>query len=129
MNKNIRTAVIATLSVIALTLLSRAFFIRTVNYNIGGVDIPARYNVLTGKAVPIFDYKGKAIKTTVTDNKTDKMGMSRSEVLAAQVRWALFEEWAKTKPEHKGWESDPEIFRKASEEFKKKMPTSVTVLN
>ncbi|MBU0605697.1 MAG: hypothetical protein KKH77_05365, partial [Candidatus Omnitrophica bacterium] len=99
------------------------------NYNIGGIDIPARYNILTGKAVPISDYKGKIIKKTVTDRKNSRIGLDSNDVTAAQFRWELFEGWVNSHPEYKGWESDQEIFKKANEKFKQSVQTNVKVVN
>ena len=117
-NKNKRAVLIAIAAVIGIFILYRALFIKTVNYAIGGVMIPAKYNVLTGKATPIVNYKGKALKKTITDQNSDKIGFDKDDVTAAQFRWALFEEWAKSQPQYKGWESDPEIFKKANEDYK-----------
>lgn len=128
MNKNIRTLIITIAAVIGLVAAFRLLFIRTVYYNIGGINIPAKYNILTGKAVPIKNYTGKPIKRTVTDNKFDKMGFDDNDVTAAQLRWALFDAWVKSKPEYKGWESDPDLFRKANEEYKTKIQANVQVV-
>jgi hypothetical protein len=116
------------LVVVGVILIYRILFIRTVNYNIAGIDIPAKYNILTGKAVPITNYKGKIIKKTITDKKSDRLGLDSGDVTAAQFRWALFEEWVGSRKEYKGWESDPEIFKKANEEFKEKVKANVRVL-
>ncbi|MFH1190384.1 MAG: hypothetical protein V1682_06845 [Candidatus Omnitrophota bacterium] len=128
MSKKLMTVIAAGLAIIAAVAIYRALFIRTVNYNIGGIDIPARYNMLTGKAVPIAGYKGKPIKRTVTDRNNDRIGLDRNDVTAAKFRWELFEGWIKSRPEYKGWESDPDIFRKADEEFKKKVQANVKVV-
>ena len=106
----------------------RILFIRTVNYNIGGINIPAKYNILTGRAVPIKNYSGKDIKATVTDSRSDKMGFDENDATAAQFRWALFDAWVKSRPEYKGWESNREIFEKANEEYKNKIRSGVQVI-
>jgi hypothetical protein len=121
-------AIISVLAIISIFLIYRALFIRTVNYNIGGIDIPARYNTLTGKAVPISDYKGKTIKKTVADSKTNRIGLDSDNVTAAKFRWELFEGWINSRPEYKGWESDPEIFKKANEKFKGSVHADVKVV-
>ena len=128
MNKNTRTALIAIAAIIGIFLVYRALFIRTVNYDIGGVLIPAKYNILTGKATPIANYKGKTIKKTVIDEKSDKIGLDKDNVTAAQFRWALFEEWARSQPQYKGWESDPEVFKKANEDYKSRVSSNVQVV-
>ena len=128
MNKNRRSILIAIAAIIGILLAYRILFIKTVNYNIAGVVIPAKYNILTGKATPIANYKGKAIKKTITDNKSDKIGLDKDNVTAAKFRWALFEEWAKSQPQYKGWESDPEVFKKANEDFKNKVSSNVQVM-
>lgn len=46
-----------------------------------------------------------------------KMGLSKEQVLAAHIRWNVFEEWAASRPEYRGWDSDTRIFKKAHEEF------------
>ena len=123
-NKNKRAVLIAIAAVIGIFILYRALFIKTVNYAIGGVMIPAKYNVLTGKATPIVNYKGKALKKTITDQNSDKIGFDKDDVTAAQFRWALFEEWAKSQPQYKGWESDPEVFKKANEDYKSRVSSN-----
>jgi hypothetical protein len=125
-DKKIRSAVIAALIFIALALLYRLTFIRTVNYEIGGITIPSKYNVLTGSVRPIKDYKGKAITRTVGDRpaQADKIGLSSDEVVSAQVRWAVFEQWVKSRPQYKGWDSDTQIFKKAQDDFLKEMQSS-----
>lgn len=129
MSKNLKMAGMTVLVILGILLIYRVLFIRTVNYNIGGIDIPARYNILTGKAVPISDYKGKIIKKTVTDRKSNRVGLDSNDVTAAQFRWELFEGWANSRPEYKGWESDQEIFKKANEKFKQSVQANVKVVN
>ena len=60
--------------------------------------------------------------------KTRITGFDRNDVTAANFRWALFEEWVKAKPQYKGWESDPRIFKAANEEFRKSSKTNVEVV-
>lgn len=117
MDKNVRLALTTAIAIIGVILAYRILFIRTVNYDVGGIKIPARYNVLTGKATPIKDYKGAEPKTTIADRNTKKLGLDSTEVVTAQVRWAVFEQWVKARPEYKGWDSDPELFRKAQDAF------------
>lgn len=128
MNSKAKKILIICASLVLAIFIYRALFIKTVTYTIGGIDIPAKYNVLTRKATPIENYKGKMPKQIVIDRTSNNLGLDAQNVTAAQFRWALFEEWAKGKPEYKGWESDSEIFRKANEEFQKKIPAHVQVI-
>jgi hypothetical protein len=132
-NKNIKTAVIVVIASAALFLAYKLAFVRTVNYEIGGITIPSRFNILTGTVKPIKNYKGGEIKKTIQDNRADPedIGLSSETVVGARVRWALFEQWVKERPQYKGWDTDKEIFRKAQDEFLKEMESSgrkVTVL-
>ena len=77
--------------------------------------------MLTGTIKPIADYKGKRRLPAMVANQTNNLGLSDEQVVIAKVRWALFEEWAAGRPEYKDWESSPEIFKKADEEFKKEL--------
>ncbi len=121
MNKNLKIGLAAFIVVVALFLLYRLFFIRVVNYEIAGIKIPSAYNALTGSVKPLIDYRGKGITKTVEDRQADKLGLSEEQVIVAQLRWAVFEEWAGSYPEYKGWESNGEIFKKADDDFKKYM--------
>lgn len=112
--------VLILLAVIIISFaLFRTLFIRTVNYTIGGVKIPSEYNLLTGTAKPIPDYKGTANLPTVESRRMNNAGLSEEQAAGAEIRWSVFEEWVKTKPEYKGWESDPDLFKKAQDDYKK----------
>ena len=127
MNKNVKTALTAALAVLICLFLYKLVFIRTVSYEIGGIKIPSKYNILTGSVRPIKDYKGKELKRVVEDNKKTQpkqIGLSSDEVMSAQVRWAVFEQWVKNRPQYKGWDSDKEIFAKAQDDFLKEMESS-----
>lgn len=117
MDRNVRIALTAALAVIGVILAYRLLIIRTVSYDVGGIRIPSRYNVLTGKATPIKGYKGAEPKTVVESSGMRKTGLDPAEIVTAQVRWSVFEEWARARPEYKGWDSDPEIFKKAQDGF------------
>jgi hypothetical protein len=125
-NKNIKTALIAAIAVLACVFLYKLVFIRTVSYEIGGIKIPSKYNLLTGSVKPIKDYKGKEIKRVVEDKQAEpkKIGLSPDAVISAQVRWAVFEQWVKDRPQYKGWDTDKEIFAKAQGDFLKEMESS-----
>lgn len=122
--KILKAVVIIIIAAGAVYLVSKFLFIRTVNYEIAGISIPSRYNVITGKVTPIVNYKGKAIRKTVRSHKADKLGLSEEAVASAQLRWALFEQWANARSQYKGWDADPEIFKKADEQFKKELAAS-----
>ena len=127
MNRNVKTALTAALAVLICIFLYKIVFIRTVSYEIGGIKIPSKYNILTGSVKPIKDYKGKELKRVVEDNKKTQpkqIGLSSDEVISAQVRWAVFEQWVKDRPQYKGWDSDKEIFAKAQDDFLKEMESS-----
>lgn len=128
MSKLIKTSVVVVVSIATVIMLCRMLFIKTVNYSIAGITIPARYNVLTGKAVPIADYKGKKLKATVMDVKSNRLGLDSDDIIAARFRWELFEEWVKGKPQYKGWAQDPDVFKKANEDFINTVHPSVKVI-
>jgi len=125
-NKNIKTAIIAAFVFIALFFLYKLVFIRTVNYEIGGIMIPSKYDLLTGSVKPIKDYKGGEIKRVLEDRQAQpkNIGLSSDEVISAQVRWAVFEQWVKNRAQYKGWDTDTEIFKKAQDDFLKEMESS-----
>jgi len=102
-----------------IVLIYRLVFIRTVNYEIAGLKIPSRYNLLTGSIKPITDYKGTSKLPTMEVSQSKDIGLSDEEVAIARLRWTLFEQWVNSRSEFKGWESDQDIFKKANEEFKK----------
>lgn len=117
MNKNVKLALTTAIAVVGVMIAYKILFIRTVNYEIGGVTIPARYNILTKKATPIKNYKGQAPKIAIENNAIAGTGLNSAEVASAQIRWALFEKWIKNQSEYTGWESNPELFEKAQKEF------------
>lgn len=118
MNK-IKVALFFIAAILVVFALYRILFIRTVNYDIGGVKIPSEYNALTGSVKPIPNYRGTGNLPTVESHKMDKAGLPESQTAGAQLRWSVFEQWIKTKPEYKGWESDAELFKKAQDDYKK----------
>ena len=126
MKNNIKTVLIAALALISCFFLYKLVFVRTVNYEIGGIKIPSKYNLLTGSVKPIKDYKGGEIKRTVEDRQAQpkNIGLSSDEVVSAQVRWAVFEQWVKTRPQYKGWDTDAQVFKKAQDDFLKEMEAS-----
>ena len=119
--RSFKKAVIGILSIIVLVLVFKALFIRTVYYDIGGIKIPSKYNAFTGKVTPILNYTGKPLKQTVKDTNIHNIGLSSEQSTLAQFRWAIFEQWVSLHPEFKGWDSNPEIFKKANGAFRKEM--------
>lgn len=117
--KNLRLIIAVMAIAGAIFLLYRITFIRTVNYEIAGMRIPSKYNMLTGSVRPIKDYKGKRALPVITPSTEKKIGLSDGQVAAARIRWSVFEQWVKGRKEYKGWDTDPVIFQKASEAFKK----------
>ncbi len=105
----------------ALFLLYKFIFVRTVYYEIGGIKIPSKYNIITGSVKPISNYKGKPDLSTVEARKANKMGLTEEEVVIAKLRWAIFEQWAKTKPQYKGWQKSAIIFKKANDDFRNEL--------
>ena len=123
MGKILKNILIAIIAIIVFLAVYRLLFVKTVYYEIGGVKIPSKYSVLTGRVKPILNYNGKAIKRTVEDRKIQGLGLSKDEVTLAQFRWAVFEQWVAVRPEYKGWNSNPDIFKKANIAFQREMDT------
>lgn len=115
----LKIAIIILIAGILGFALYRVAFIRTVNYEIGGIKIPSRYNALTGSVTPLADYKGKPIRLTVTGRKSENIGLSKEQIAMAQFRWSIFEQWANSRPQYKGWQENPDIFKKANDAFRK----------
>jgi len=121
MNKTLKFWLILIIAIIALFFFSKMLFVRTVNYEIAGVKIPSKYNMLTGTIKPIINYKGTGKLKIVGSTKSNKMGLTDEQVVIAKLRWAIFEQWASAQPKYKGWRENPDIFRKANEDFKKQV--------
>ncbi|MDD5437431.1 MAG: hypothetical protein PHX20_07820, partial [Candidatus Omnitrophica bacterium] len=98
MKGKLQMAVVLLLTAGAVFLLYKFVIVRTVYYEIGGIKIPSRYNMLTGTAKPISGYKGKGNLSTVEATKTNKMGLTEQEVAIAKLRWAIFEQWVSVRP-------------------------------
>ena len=109
--------ILALIAVVAISY--KSLFTRTVSYEIAGVHIPSKYNMLTGKVTPIINYRGKANLPAMQPSIKGNVGLSSEQAEAAKLRWALFKEWVSQLPEYKDWQSNPEIFRKAMGDFKK----------
>ena len=118
MNDKLKIAVILIAAIAGAYIFYRFVFIRTVDYEIAGIKIPSKYNILTGSIKPIANYKGKARLRTVQDNKSNKIGLSEEQVVVAKLRWAIFEQWADSYPKYKGWRENSAVFKKANDDFK-----------
>lgn len=119
MKKIIITAIVIIAAILLFAVSYKSIFTRVVNYEIAGIKIPSKYNILTGKVTPIQNYKGKANLPSMQPSIKGTLGLSNEQAQAAKLRWALFEEWATQMPKYKDWQSDPEIFRQAMADFRK----------
>ena len=128
MGKKIKAVIIILLVAGAAFLVYRLAFIRTVYYEIGGIKIPSKYNILTGTVKPLSNYKGKANLRTVETSKSSKMGLTSEEVIIAKLRWAIFEQWANSRPQYKGWQKSALIFKKANDDFRKETEASGKII-
>ena len=119
MKKNIIPVLIIIAVIAGIVLSCKTIFIRTVNYEIAGIKIPSKYNMLTGKVTPIKNYKGRSKLPTMQPSIKGNLGLSEEQAETAKLRWALFEEWASQMPQYSDWQSNPQTFRKAMGDFKK----------
>jgi len=118
-----------TIGLLAVMVIAyRSLFIRTVYYEIGGAKIPSEYNILTKKARPINSYTGIKNLPIIKSFQVKNVGLSDDQAALAKLRWGIFEEWANTRPEYKGWQESPEIFQKARSEYEAKMGNVKTVV-
>ena len=118
MKKIVIMAAVAVFIAFSLVMSYKALFLRTVNYEIAGVTIPSKYNILTGKVVPIKNYKGKTNLPVMQPSIKGNLGLSEEQAQSAKLRWALFEEWVTQMPQYGDWQSNPETFKKAMADFK-----------
>jgi len=119
MKKVLIPAIIAA-AVIALIVTSyKSIFTRVVNYEIAGMQIPSKYNILTGKVVPIQNYKGRTNLPTMQPIIKGNLGLSPEQAEAAKLRWALFEEWVSQMPQYKDWQTNQDTFKQAMADFRK----------
>lgn len=128
MGKILKNILIAIGALAIILTAYRLIFIRTVYYEIGGVKIPSEYNILTKKAKPIKNYMGINNLPIIKSLQVKNVGLSEEQSSMAKIRWAIFEDWANTRPEYKGWQESPEIFKKAREEYESKMGSVKTVV-
>ena len=112
-------AIIIIAVVILITTSYKSIFTRVVNYEIAGMQIPSKYNMLTGKVTPIQNYKGKTNLPSMLPVIKGNLGLSAEQAEAAKLRWALFEEWVTQMPQYKDWQSNQETFKQAMADFRK----------
>jgi len=118
--KKIFIPAVIIIAIVALIVTSyKSIFTRVVNYEIAGIQIPSKYNMLTGKVVPIKNYRGKANLPTMQPVIKGNLGLTTEQADAAKLRWALFEEWVSQMPQYKDWQSDQATFRQAMADFRK----------
>lgn len=118
--KKILILALIIIAAVALIVTSyKSIFTRVVNYEIAGIKIPSKYNILTGSVTPIQNYRGRADLPSMQPSIKGNLGLSAEQADAAKLRWALFEDWASQMPQYKDWQSNPETFRKAMADFRK----------
>ncbi len=118
--KRILVPAIIIIAVVALIATSyKSIFTRVVNYEIAGMRIPSKYNMLTGKVTPIQNYRGKANLPSMQPVIKSNLGLSAEQAEAAKLRWALFEEWVTQMPQYKDWQSNQDTFKQAMADFRK----------
>ncbi|MCX5667421.1 MAG: hypothetical protein NTY34_03820, partial [Candidatus Omnitrophica bacterium] len=118
--KRILVPAIVIIVVVALIAVSyKSIFTRVVNYEIAGIQIPSKYNILTGLVTPIQNYSGKANLPSMQPVIKGNLGLPPEQAEAAKLRWALFEEWVTQMPQYKDWQSDQETFKQAMADFRK----------
>jgi len=119
MKKVLLPAVII-IAVVALIATSyKSIFTRVVNYEIAGMKIPSKYDMLTGKVTPIKNYRGKANLPSMQPIIKGNLGLTPEQADAAKLRWALFEEWVGQMPQYKDWQSNQDTFRQAMADFRR----------
>ena len=124
----LRSVVVFILFIGVIFLLYKFVCVRTVYYEIGGIKIPSKYNIITGSVKPITNYKGKANLNTVEARKANKMGLTEEEVVIAKLRWAIFEQWVSTHPQYRGWQKSAIIFKKANDDFQRELEASGKII-
>lgn len=119
MKKMLIPAIIVIAVIVLITVSYKSIFTRVVNYEIAGMQIPSKYNMLTGVVTPIQNYRGKSNLPIMQPIIKGNLGLSDEQAEAAKLRWALFEEWATQMPQYKDWQSDRKIFKQAMADFRK----------
>ena len=117
--KKILVPAVIVIAIVALVATSyKSIFTRVVNYEIAGIQIPSKYDMLTGKVTPIRNYRGKTNLPSMQPAIKGNLGLSNEQAEIAKLRWALFEEWVTQMPQYKDWQSNPETFKKAMADFR-----------
>src|SRR4030042_5745604 len=98
MKKSLIPIIIITAAVALIVMSYKSIFTRTVNYEIAGMQIPSKYDMLTGRVTPIQNYRGKASLPSMQPKIKGNLGLSAEQAGAAKLRWALFEEWVTPMP-------------------------------
>ena len=119
MKKFMAPALVLLALIMLLVVSYRSLFTRTVNYEIAGMHIPSKYNMLTGKVTPIQNYRGKANLPSMQPVIKGNLGLPAEQAEAAKLRWALFEEWVTQMPQYKDWQSNQDTFKQAMADFRK----------
>lgn len=119
MKKIIIPAVIVIAVVVLIVTSYRSIFTRIVNYEIAGMQIPSKYDMLTGKVTPIQNYRGKTNLPSMQPVIKGNLGLPAEQAEAAKLRWALFEEWVTQMPQYKDWQTNQETFKQAMADFRK----------
>lgn len=119
MKRNLIVVLAISVAGLFIAVSYKSLFTRTVNYEIAGVKIPSKYNILTGNVTPIKNYKGTAKLPSMQPSIKGNLGLSEEQAGAAKLRWALFEEWVTQMPEYNDWQSNPQTFKKAMDAFRK----------
>ena len=119
MKRMLVPAIIIIAAVALIATSYKSIFTRTVIYEIAGMQIPSKYDMLTGLVTPIQNYRGKASLPSMQPIIKGNLGLSAEQAEAAKLRWALFEEWATQMPQYKDWQSNQEIFKQAMADFRK----------
>jgi len=83
------------------------------------MQIPSKYNMLTGRVTPIHNYKGKVNLPSMQPIIKGNLGLSAEQAETAKLRWALFEEWVTQMPQYKDWQSNKDTFKQAMADFRK----------
>jgi hypothetical protein len=119
MKKILVPAIIIIAIIVLITTSYKSIFTRVVNYEIAGMQIPSKYNMLTGIVTPIQNYRGKANLPSMQPVIKGNLGLSQEQAEAAKLRWALFEEWVTQMPQYKDWQSNKDTFKQAMADFRK----------
>lgn len=119
MKKIVITTIVIIAAAAVIVISYRSIFTRVVNYEIAGMRIPSKYDMLTGRVTPIQNYRGKTNLPEMQPVIKGNLGLPEEQVEAARLRWALFEEWVTQMPKYKDWQTNQETFKQAMADFRK----------